>query len=267
MNRIPKIIHYCWFGGNPIPEKIKNYIKSWEKYCPDYEIKEWNESNFDINSNTFIREAYEAKKWAFVTDYVRLYVLYNYGGIYMDTDVEVLRNLDVFLEKHAFSGFESNAAIPTGIMACEKYFKLYKEFLDYYNDKHFILSNGEFDMTTNVEIMTKICLSKGLTLNNKMQMLEGWTLYPNDFFSPKNHDTGKIKITDNTYTIHHFTGSWLNDDDKERKRYRDFFTRVCGKIFGDKYGYNIGKVIYKIVYSIVHPVKSFKHFRKVKKKS
>lgn len=264
MNKIPKIIHYCWFGRNPLPKDVKKYIESWKKYCPDYEIKEWNESNFNINSITFVKEAYESRKWAFVSDYVRLYALYNYGGIYMDTDVEVLKKLDIFLENDAFSGFESNKAIPTGIMACKKNFKLYLEFMKYYNDKHFILQDGSLDMTTNVEIMTKICQTKGLILNNQKQTIEGWTLYPNNYFSPKSHDTGRIIITDNTYTIHHFAGSWISDEDKERKKYRDFFTKLNGKILGDKYGYDIGKNIYKIVYTICHPIKSIKHLKKIK---
>ena len=117
---IPKIIHYCWFGGKPLSPMARRCIDSWKKYCPDYQIKRWDETNFDLNSCTYIREAYEAKKWAFITDYVRLCVMYNYGGIYMDTDVEVLKNLDCFLSEKAFSGFESVDRIPTGIMASEK---------------------------------------------------------------------------------------------------------------------------------------------------
>ena len=113
INNIPKIIHYCWFGGKPIPKNLKNYIKSWEKYCPDYEIKEWNESNFDINSNKFIKEAYINKKFAFVTDYVRLYVIYNYGGIYLDTDVEIIKNFDGLLNNELFMGIQQNDSFAT----------------------------------------------------------------------------------------------------------------------------------------------------------
>ena len=122
---IPKTIHYIWFGGNPLPEDAKRCIDTWKKYCPDYEIKEWNESNFDVAQNDYIKEAYEAKKWAFVSDYARLKVLVEYGGIYMDTDVEVLKPLDRFLSERAFSGFEDADAIPAGIMACEKGFELF----------------------------------------------------------------------------------------------------------------------------------------------
>lgn len=127
---IPKKIHYCWFGGNPYPEDFLKYLESWKKYCPNYEIIEWNEKTFDINLNKYVKEAYECKKWAFVTDYVRLWAIYNYGGIYMDTDVEVLRPLDSFLECQAFSGFERENAVPTGIMAGEKGQSAIKDLLD-----------------------------------------------------------------------------------------------------------------------------------------
>lgn len=112
-NMIPKIIHYCWFGGKPLPDEVKYYISTWQKYCPDYEIKEWNESNFDVNQNQYCREAYETKKWAFVSDYARLKILYEYGGIYMDTDVEVCKPLDHLASYGFWSGFESESQIQT----------------------------------------------------------------------------------------------------------------------------------------------------------
>ena len=235
---IPKKIHYCWFGGNPLPEDAKKYIESWKKYCPDYEIIEWNESNFDINSNIYVKEAYESKKWAFVTDYVRLYAMYNYGGIYMDTDVEVLKPLDPFLKHEAFSGFETSDYIPTGIMACKKHFDLFKELLDYYNDRHFILKNGQFDTTTNVITITNICKKYGLKPNNTYQEVRGFALYPNDYFCPKSHVTGEIKTTDNTVTIHHFAGSWLTERDKKNVKRQQ---KLC-----EKYG-KFGNVIYAII--------------------
>ena len=206
---IPKIIHYCWFGGNPLPEDAKQCINSWKKYCPDYVIKEWNESNFDINSVPYVREAYEARKFAFVTDYVRLYALYNEGGIYMDTDVEVIKPLDRFLVHVAFSGFEDETAVPTGIMASEKGGKWAKENLEYYNDKHFFNSDGSLNMTTNVATITNYMKQHGIKLNNTFQDFSGLiTFYPKDYFCPKSHYTGEIKLTNNTYTIHHFAGSW-----------------------------------------------------------
>jgi mannosyltransferase OCH1-like enzyme len=207
---IPKIIHYCWFGGNPLPELAQKCIASWKKHCIDYEIREWNEKNFNLKSNPYIQEAYSAKKWAFITDYVRLWVIFNYGGIYMDTDVEVLKSLDKFLVHPAFSGFESNNTLPTGIMGGEAGNVWYKILLDYYTDRHFILSDGSYDMTTNVTSITKITKERyKVQLNNSYQILDNEVIfYPSNYFCPKDFRTSLINITDNTYCIHHFAGSW-----------------------------------------------------------
>ena len=151
---IPKKIHYCWFGGKELPELAKKCIASWEKFCPDYEIIRWDESNFNINICKYVTEAYQNKKFAFVTDYVRLYAMHTQGGIYMDTDVELTKNLDIFLDNQGFSGFESEEHIPTGIMASEKGFSLFEELLSYYTDRSFVKEDGALDTTTNVEIIT-----------------------------------------------------------------------------------------------------------------
>lgn len=212
---IPKIIHYCWFGGNPLPPLAIKCIESWKQYCPDYEIKEWNESNFDLNMFPYVQEAYDNRKFAFVTDVVRLYALYTEGGIYMDTDVEVLKPLDNYLHHVAFSGFEDEKNVPTGIMASEKEGKWAKENLDYYNGRHFIKPDGSFDMTTNVGTITNYMLSKGLVPNNTYQDFPNLiTLYPKDYFCPKSYKDGKIYLTSNTVTIHHFAGSWFTDEKK-----------------------------------------------------
>lgn len=211
---IPKVIHYCWFGGNPLPELAIKCIESWKKYCPDYEIIEWNEQNFDITCCDYVKEAYEAKKWAFVSDVARLFALVNYGGIYMDTDVEVLKSLDDILAYKAVSGFEAIDRIPTGLMACEKGHILFTEFLNEYNDIHFFQDNGKPDTTTNVTRITNICLNYGLVLNNQLQTINGFTLFPADYFCPKDAVTKKLNITKNTYTIHHFDGSWLTEEER-----------------------------------------------------
>lgn len=206
---IPKTIHYCWFGRNPKPKLAQKCIKSWKKYCKGYEIIEWNEDNFDISSAPlYVRQAYDAKKWAFVTDYVRLWAMIKYGGIYLDTDVEVIRPLDFFLQHQAFSGFEDNTNIQTGVMACEKGFPLYREFMAYYDTVSFINADGSNNLTTNVRIITRICLEHGLVQNNTLQDICGFVLYPNDVFCPINYYDHKLYKTANTATIHWFSGSW-----------------------------------------------------------
>ena len=205
---IPKVIHYCWFGGNPLPELAQKCLASWKKFCPDYEIMCWDETNFDVNCCDYVREAYEAKKWAFVSDYARLKALVDVGGVYMDTDVEVIRPIDAFLSEEAFSGFESIKMILTGIMACKKGFAPFAEMLADYHSRHFLKKDGGYDMTTNVEMITNYFSQHGFIPNNTKQTVKGFTIYPTDFFCPKDYLTRKIIITDNTHTIHHFAGSW-----------------------------------------------------------
>lgn len=206
---IPNIIHYCWFGGNPLPPLALKCINSWKEHCPDFEVREWNEKNFDINCNTFVKQAYAAKKYAFVSDFVRLYVLYNYGGIYMDSDVEVLRPLDIFLQEKSFSGFEAIESVSTGIMGCESHHPFWELLLQYYGDRSFIKEDGTYDMTTNVKIITDFCEQYGVKLNNTKQTVRSFTLYPTEYFCPKDYKTGKVNTTDITYTIHHYSGSWV----------------------------------------------------------
>ncbi|WP_084031650.1 glycosyltransferase family 32 protein [Anaerobacillus arseniciselenatis] len=209
---IPKIIHYCWVGPKEMPELERKCIESWDKFLPDYQKIFWNEDSFDINSNLFVKQAYGAKKYAFVSDYIRLYALYHYGGIYMDTDVEVIKSLDRFLTHPAFSGFESPGAIPTGAMGAVKGHPWINRLLEYYKDKSFYFDNGSMDLTTNVKIITDISerefgLVKG---NNNFQVLNNDVhIYPTDYFCPKEWWSRKMAITDNTHTIHHFSNSWF----------------------------------------------------------
>ncbi len=243
-NHIPKIIHYCWFGGNPLPESAKKYIETWKKYCPDYEIVEWNESNFDLNYNDYVKEAYASKKWAFVSDVARLHALVNHGGIYMDTDVEVLRSLDEFLKHDAFSGFEKPDSIPTGIMACSKGHPMFAQLLSDYNGAHFIRPDGTLNFATNVDRITHRCLKHGLQLNNELQTVCGFTLYPTDWFCPKDYGTGKITVTENTHTIHHFSGTWHSDEE----RYARSLSHKFAGFMPVKAAYKVGKFCSHVKY-------------------
>ena len=226
---IQKIIHYCWFGGKEKPELAKKCIESWKKYCPDYELKEWNEETFNIESAPiYVQEAYQEKKWAFITDYVRLWAMYNLGGIYMDTDVEVLKPLDEFLDNNGFTGFEDDKYMVTGIMAAEKELPLMRQLLSYYDGRKFIREDGTLDMTTNTVSITKTLKEMGFEPNGKMQIREGFAIYPRDYFCPLDDATGKLFKSNNTATIHWFNKSWL----PENKRFRSKITRVFHRIFG-----------------------------------
>lgn len=230
---IPKKIHYCWFGGKELPEDVKSYIETWKKYCPDYEIIEWNENNFDVTQNQYCKEAYEAKKWAFVSDYARLKVLYDFGGIYMDTDVEVVRPLDDLLQYNWFSGFESEDRIPTGTMGAGWNSTVIKIFLDNYNERHFIKDDGSFDLTTNVEVMTKLLKEKyKVQLNNTRQIFDNNSLLlPFDYLCAKSFFTGEISKTENTYTIHHFKGTWRTKNDIKKDKVRKILVKCFGESF------------------------------------
>lgn len=212
---IPKKIHYCWFGHGQMPELALKCIESWHKYMPDYEYKLWNEDNFDINSNNYVREAYEAKKYAFVTDYVRLFALYTEGGIYMDTDVEALKSYDELLTLTGFTGYEGSKLCPpvTGTMASEAGGEWVKEQLEAYIDAHFINPDGSFDLTTNTIRISKIMKDGGFVSDGKKQIYKGMHIFPVDFFCPR-QTTGEIIITNNTYCDHHFMGSW---DERKKK--------------------------------------------------
>lgn len=198
------------------------------------------------------------KKWAFITDYVRLKVLYEKGGIYMDTDVELLKSLDDFLNDISFSGFESEKLVPTGIMASEPGVPIFRDLLEYYMHHHFKKSDGTLDMTPNTEIITSYCQKNGLVLDNKKQIINDFTLYPKEYFCPKDADTGRLNITSNTACIHHFDGSWLPEDVKDdiiqKTKYFDRYGRFLGRlIFGfNKYTSNPEKIWGRILYIFRH---------------
>jgi hypothetical protein len=238
---IPKVIHYCWFGKGQMSELAERCIASWKSVLPDYTLKLWDESTFDVSSNAYVREAYNSKKYAFVTDFVRLYVLYNFGGVYMDTDVEVLQPLDSFLSNEAFSGFENESEVPTGIMASEAGYWAFGELLKQYDNRHFIGHDGIPDLTTNVKVITKFYEELGLKKNNQKQTIAGCLFMPSIVFCPgpediNNRNVGKI------VTIHHKSGSWLPPNlraDRSSTRYKAkvAMKKVLKTFLGmDKYG-------------------------------
>lgn len=243
---IPKKIHYCWFGGNAIPERDLKCMESWKKFCPDYEIIRWDESNYDITKNRYMKEAYEAKKWGFVPDYARLDIIYEHGGIYLDTDVEIIRNIDDLLENRAFMGFEVGGKfINFGLgFGAEKNMPLIKELMtDVYSDRPFKIGEGEFDTTPSPVINTEFLVEKGLERNNTLQEVEGMVIYPVEYFCPIDYTTNILSKTPNTYSIHHYCASWHEPEEHKIVAIH----QKCKRVFGEKAGYKIGKILCKPV--------------------
>lgn len=215
---IPKIIHYCWFGRNQLPTTAIKYINSWKKYLPDYEIKEWNEDNFDVNIIPYTKEAYAARKYAFVSDYARFWILYNNGGLYFDTDVEVVKDMTPIIEKSAFIGFEldpindlnRSMRINPGLgLGADIRHPFYKTMLDIYENMHWTSYNdADKEMPTIVDYTTNALISLGVKNINGIQKVGDISIYPAEYFCPKSIADGKLRITDNTYTIHWFDQSW-----------------------------------------------------------
>lgn len=252
---IPKIIHYCWFGKNKITDEIKRYIESWRKYCPDYEIIQWNEINFPVNENEYCKEAYEQKKYAFVSDYVRLKVLYQYGGFYLDTDVEIVKSLNP-LRKYNVVFCESEGSIQTSTIGANKENTFIKLLLDDYTNRHFIKNDGGVDFTTNVKVITNL-MKKHFILNlsdTSPQLLShNIMVLPSEYLCAKNIVTGIIQRTSNTYAIHHFHGSWLPKYYQKARQINEYFIKKYGPIWGPR--------IWKIYwYIFVHKRGKIIHF-------
>lgn len=205
--RIPKIIHYCWFGDNAKPQIVLKCIESWKKNCPDYEIIEWNENNFDIHSSPVVEEAYAAKKWAFVADYVRAEKLMLMGGIYLDTDMELIRSPEALLVDSFFAGFEVKDTVAAGIIGCEKENELMHGFFEYYQGKHFLRSGSE-GITTSPIVLTEALKEKGIQLNGKQQCISGCMVYPKEVFYPTGLRWVFGKYSSKTIGVHHYMDSW-----------------------------------------------------------
>ena len=233
---IPKKIHYCWFGYGEKSELVKRCIASWKQFCPDYKIIEWNEQNYDVKKNEYMHQAYQAQRWGFVSDFARLDIVYQHGGIYLDTDVELVKNLDTLLEADGFFGFERPVG-PTdlymvnsgqGFGACAGNAVVLK-MLEAYKSRQFIRQDGTIDLTTCPTYNTEVLKTLGLQTDNTPQKICGVRIYPAEYFCPLSWRNKKCVITKNTYSIHHFNASWLSDREKRRRkstRQVDYFIHI-----------------------------------------
>lgn len=243
---IPKTIHYCWLGGAKKTKLAKKCIKSWKKYCPDYKIVEWNESNLDISSMPlYTRQAYEQKKWGFVPDYIRCKIVHDNGGFYFDTDVQIVKSLNSLLDNNAVFGFEDIGRINLGHgFGAQKGANILREIMAQYENRSFLLEDGSIDYTPSPEINSQIFIDKGMAKNNERQIIDNCLILPTEYFCPKSYQTGITTVTSNTLSIHHFDGSWHDKQAKKRKLKRwhkqkikwfiNLFYKLFCKIFGEK---------------------------------
>ena len=227
---IPKIIHYCWFGHAPLPPLAVKCIASWKKFLPDYEIKEWNESNFDVNMIPYTAEAYKARKYAFVSDYARFWIIYHYGGVYFDTDVEIIRSMDDILSKGPYMGFEWNpgrntyGSVAPGLgFAADKGNKVIKMILDSYAQSNFEINPITLrPSATVIEFTTDVLVKCGLEKKKGIQNVSGINVYPAEYFAPIHFITKRLHITSNTHTIHQYMASWADKKMPLKKKMKRF---------------------------------------------
>lgn len=233
---IPRVIHYCWFGKNKLTPLAKKCIASWREHMPDCEILEWNEDNFDVNIIQYTKEAYDNKKYAFVSDFARFHILKYHGGIYMDVDVELIKPLDDLLDDNkVILGFERIGKVAPGLIcASEPNTEFLNSMMEIYRGIRFLNDDGSINLTTIVEYTSDYLRTKGLENRNEIQVVSGVTIYPVDYFCPINMTTKELIITDNTYSIHHFAASWLSSWGK--------FKKVIRRLIGAKIYYRLHKI-------------------------
>ena len=231
---IPKVIHYCWFGKGEMPKLAKKCIKSWKKYCTDYEIICHNEDNFDLTQNRYLNEAYKAGKWAFVSDYARLKIICDNGGIYLDTDVELIKPIDDLLLTKGFMGFDEKGIVATGLgFGAEEGNEIVTEFLKDYDNIPFVLPDGSYDLTPCPDRNTEALKRLGMDIKNTSQTFMDITFLPDEYLCPMNYYTGKKTITENTYSIHHYSASWTSVVTKRTTRIKRIIgVRLYDKIYG-----------------------------------
>lgn len=228
-----RTLHFCWFGGAAKPEIVLKCLESWRKFCPEYEIIEWSEDNFDIECCPYVKQAYENKKWAFVSDYCRFWVLYNYGGVYLDTDVELLKSIDDLPD--TFVGFENESVCNSGLIrGANAGDEVCKSMLESYNNDTFIKDNGKLNLSTVCERETSILKSYGLIANGKKQIVNGTTVFPKDYFCPYDYETKKLFVTENTYSIHHYMASWTDGKLSVKGKIYKIIKRLFGKKFAER---------------------------------
>lgn len=238
---IPKVIYYCWYGKNPLPKSAKKYIKSWKKHCPEYKIVCIDETNTDINENRYVREAYGAGKWAFVSDYFRLKVIYENGGVYLDTDAELVKSLDCLTEKYdGFFGYEQGKSlVATGLgFGAEKGNRFVKAMLDCYENIAFFDSCGKADETPCPERNTAALIKLGLDTQRRDQIMDNVCFLKEEVLCPINFYTGKRKITKETVSVHHYNASWCSDVTRRTLRLK----RIIGI---RNYSILYGKILHK----------------------
>lgn len=237
---IPKKIHYCWFGRGEKPASVQKCIESWKKFCPDYEIIEWNEDNFDIHCMPYTQQAYSAKKYAFVSDVARLIIVYKYGGIYLDTDVELIKSPDPLLSNTSFMGFETDLYVASGLgFGSEAGIEFFKEHIDQYKDKKFIFDDGSYNLKGCPKYATELLLEKGLVANGKEQTVAGVHIYPAEYFNPYDSITGKMNKTKNTYSVHWYDASW-SDTSAAKLKIKRTIRRLLGKTLSEKIRKTLG---------------------------